>query len=107
MSRRLIKRDPIRGVDVYVDVDVDGHFVFSQVQRTRSFQTIINEVRAEADRTKTRRKRTQDHVQHVAEIPLIVVNRLMAEGIWGDEKKMKQWLNDPAHRDFRTGGGHL
>jgi hypothetical protein len=107
VSRRLIKRDPHRGIDIYVDVDADGGFVFSQVQRTRSFQTFVNETRAEANRTKTRRKRTQDHVQHVAEIPLIVVNRLMAEGIWGDQERMKKWLNDPSHRDFRTGGGTL
>lgn len=108
MSRRLIKRDPIRGIDVYLDIDVDGGFVFTQVQqRTRALQTFINETRAEHDRTRTRRKRTQEHVQHVAEIPMIVVNRLMAEGVWGDQAKMKKWLNDPSHRDFRTGGGRL
>lgn len=107
MTRRLIRRDPVRGVDVYVDIDADGGFLFSQVQRTAGLQTLINEQRAEYERMRTNRRRSQEHMQCVAHLPMIVVNRLMQAGIWGDTKKMRDWLNDPAHRDFRAGGGRL
>jgi len=102
---KLIRRDPIRGVSVYLDIDPDGSFLFTEVQNVRGLQTRINETAA--GQTSRRRPNTQRHMKQVAELPAIVVNRLIREGIWGDQKKMKQWLNDPDHRDFRTGGGRL
>ena len=43
----------------------------------------------------------------VATIPNIVIDRLMKDGIWGDKKAMKKWLNDPDQKAFRTGGKWL
>lgn len=41
----------------------------------------------------------------VATIPAEIVQKLMTEGIWGDQKAMKRWLNDPDNRCFRTRPG--
>jgi hypothetical protein len=102
---KLISRDPVRGVSVYLDIQPDGSFLFTEVQNVRGMQRRINEQSAES--TGRRRPNTQRTTRQVAELPAIVVNRLIREGIWGDDKKMRQWLNDPDHRDFRTGGGRL
>ena len=40
----------------------------------------------------------------VATIPNIIIDQLMKDGVWFDKKKMKQWLNDPDNKYFRTGG---
>lgn len=36
---------------------------------------------------------TQRHLRHVAEIPMAVVNQLIRDGIWGDEKAFRKWLD--------------
>lgn len=101
--RRLVTHDPLRGVDVYVDIGADGDFVFTQMQRrTGRLGRFVDETEAVATRDRTRRRGSQEHMRSVAEIPAVIVNRLMAEGIWGDWKKMRAWLNDPDHRAFRT-----
>lgn len=102
---RLISRDPVRGISVYLDIQPDGSFLFTEVQNVRGMQRRINE--AAAGNTGRRRPNTQRHAWQVAELPTIVVNRLIREGIWGDDKAMRRWLNDPDNRDFRTGGGRL
>jgi hypothetical protein len=38
---------------------------------------------------------------------MVVVNRLMNEGIWGDDQRMRRWLNDRDNRAFRTSGGRV
>jgi len=88
-----------------LDIQSDGSFLFTEVQNVRGLQNRINETAA--DNVGRRRPHSQKHMRQVAELPAIIVNRLIREGIWGDQKKMRQWLNDPDHRDFRTGGGRL
>ncbi len=44
-------------------------------------------------------------MRHVASIPAVVVEDLIKRKIWDDKKKMKQWLNDPDNRFFRTSHG--
>ena len=43
----------------------------------------------------------------VARIPMVVVEQMMREGIWGDQDRMKVWLNDPENAPFRTTKGKL
>ena len=38
----------------------------------------------------------------VASIPNIKVDELMRKGIWQNKSRLRQWLNDPANRMFRT-----
>lgn len=103
---RLISRDPVRRVSTYLEVEPDGSFLFTQVQDVRGLQTHITE-KANGWNPSFRRPNTQKHETQVAEIPAVIVNRLIQQGIWHDAKKMRQWLNDPDNRAFRTGGGRM
>ena len=106
MSRRLIRSDQNRGIDVYVDIDADGAFTFVEVARTSGLQQQINEKLAE-HRPGSMIGNTQRHMQEVAQLPLPVVHQLMREGRWRDDKAMRKWLNDPDNRCFRTTGGKV
>ena len=43
----------------------------------------------------------------VARIPMLLVEQMMREGVWGNQDKMKIWLNDPVNAPFRTTKGKL
>ena len=45
--------------------------------------------------------------RHVGFIPDYVLNEAMRDGWVNDRKKIKQWLNDPDNRKFRTWKGTL
>jgi hypothetical protein len=38
----------------------------------------------------------------VAMIPNIIIDKLIRDGIWGDQKRMKQWLNSSDNKGWRT-----
>jgi hypothetical protein len=44
---------------------------------------------------------------HVAEIPMQVVEQAHHEGWFHDQKKWKQWLNDPGNRPLRVTDGKV
>ena len=46
-------------------------------------------------------------LRHVAEIPMVVVQRAMREGWFNDGAKIKAWLNDPDNDVFRTWKGEV
>jgi hypothetical protein len=41
-------------------------------------------------------------LRRVASIPLILVYELKRKGIWGNQERMRKWLNDRDNRVFRT-----
>jgi hypothetical protein len=43
----------------------------------------------------------------VARIPLIVVEQMMREKIWGNQERMKEWLNHPDNTAWRTTKGKV
>src|SRR5262245_58446204 len=103
---RLISRDPLRRVSIWMEIEPDGSFLFTQVQDVRGLQTQITEA-ANEWRPGVLIGNTQRHEQRVAVIPMVVVNRLMNEGIWGNDERMRRWLNDRDNRAFRTSGGRV
>ncbi len=42
-----------------------------------------------------------------AEIPMVIVEKMMQDGSWGDPAAMKAWLNDPQNKCFRIWQGRL
>jgi len=48
-----------------------------------------------------------DDMKPVAEIPMVIVEKMMQDGSWGDAAAMKKWLNDPANRVFRIWQGKV
>lgn len=42
-----------------------------------------------------------------AEIPMVIVEKMMQDGSWGDPAAMKKWLNDPQNKCFRIWPGKV
>jgi len=38
---------------------------------------------------------------------MVLVQKLIAEGIWGDSKALLKWLDKPENKPFRTYAGRL
>ncbi|ANN76806.1 hypothetical protein [Bordetella flabilis] len=53
------------------------------------------------------RARYGDGMQHVARIPVVVLQDLRQRGVLKDPKRFKAWLNDPENRHFRTRPGQV
>tara|TARA_B100000809_G_scaffold57313_1_gene53434 strand:- start:144 stop:437 length:294 start_codon:yes stop_codon:yes gene_type:complete len=43
----------------------------------------------------------------VARIPLIVVEKMMRDKVWGNQERMKEWLNHPDNTAWRTTKGKV
>ena len=43
----------------------------------------------------------------VARIPLVVVEQMMREKVWGNQERMKEWLNHPDNTAWRTTKGKV
>ena len=43
----------------------------------------------------------------VARIPMVMVEQMMRDGIWGDQDRMREWLNNPENAPFRTTKGKV
>lgn len=43
----------------------------------------------------------------VASIPMIVVEKMMRDGTWGNQERMKAWMNDPVNTPWRTTKGKV
>ncbi len=43
----------------------------------------------------------------IARIPMLMVEQMMRDGIWGNQERMKEWMNDPVNAPFRTTKGKL
>jgi hypothetical protein len=83
--------------------DSDGNVTIEQVQNV---QDVID----------VNRQRFNDHDEHtpykgefvkVGSVPLVIFEQLRKDGILDDQERMKQWLNDPDNRVFRTRPGKV
>jgi hypothetical protein len=44
---------------------------------------------------------------HVARIPLIVVEQMIRDKVWGNQERMQEWLNHPDNAMWRTTKGKI
>ena len=104
---RLLKSDPIRGMQVWLDVDEDGAFTFRHEQA--SWREVIehNKEYTKVNPKNVHAGNTQNHMVKAAEIPLTIWMWLKEQGIAQDAKRLKAWLNDPDNRHLRTYDGRL
>ena len=84
--------------------NIDEKMVVESTQDTASILELNKEERNDFDTQKNSDMKYKEGWTKVATIPNIVIDQLMKDGVWFDKKKMKQWLNDPANKYFRTGG---
>tara|TARA_R100001509_G_scaffold126060_1_gene79511 strand:- start:433 stop:723 length:291 start_codon:yes stop_codon:yes gene_type:complete len=45
--------------------------------------------------------------RHVAEIPMVIYNKMLREGSIKDKSHLKRWLNDPDNKMFRVWKGKI
>ena len=105
--KRLLKHDPITGIDVFMHQNSDGS---TYIEQKQNFDNLIKLNKHMADDWRYGQMTgTQKHMAHVAEIPNVLYNELVQKfGRPADNPKAwKRWLNSNENRVFRTGGGYL
>lgn len=80
----------------------NGSFTIEEVQ---DYEPIIelNKFQANDDVPTTR----GENLRHMARIPMTLLMRLQAEGIFNDKERFEKWLDDPDNFAFRTRRGHI
>ena len=105
--KEQIDYDPESRVAEEVHVENDGRTILRLAQNVEDILDENKRLLADAPDTRLR-KIDQTGMRRVASIPMVVMEKLMREGIMGrgfkirDSERFKQWLNDPANRFFRT-----
>ena len=84
--------------------NIDEKMVVESTQDTASILELNKEERNGFDTQKNSDMKYKEGWTKVATIPNIIIDQLIKDGVWFDKKKMKQWLNDPDNKYFRTGG---
>jgi hypothetical protein len=105
--KRLLKKDPVTGQEVYIHQNTDGS---THIEQKQNFDNLLKLNKHMADDWRYGQMTgTQKHMAHVAEIPNVLYNELVKKfGRPADNPKAwKQWLNSNENRVFRTGGGYL
>ncbi len=98
MSKEIIEKDIVTTTAHYDDVNDR-----LTIERSQDIGAIIKNNKALYNET-TGYTPSKDF-KRVASIPAVIVEDLIKKKIWNDKKKMKQWLNDPENRFFRTSPG--
>ena len=57
--------------------------------------------------TNTKYKGDSTFSHKVASIPLIVVEKMMRDKVWGNQERMREWLNHPDNAPWRTTKGKV
>jgi len=93
-SKRLVRRDPLTGKEVWCHFQTDGGFVFEETVPVQPAPESRVDLRGN----------TQRHIQKIAEIPTPLYYQLWQK--FGDPKHnpsdWKRWLNDGDNSIFRT-----
>lgn len=101
--RRIISRNPVTGLETWFNYDnATGDTIITSEQEVAG---TIDLNKAQFNDAPSRWG--NDVFHKVASIPLVVLDDLQRRGIADDPAKMKQWLNDPDNRYFRTRPGNV
>lgn len=100
---RLIDFDPVTGVqeDYY---EIDGKWYLKQ---TQDVSNILELNKAEFNNVDERARFKHETMNHVARLPLVVLEDLRKRGILDDKKAFLKWLSDADNAAFRTRPGKL
>lgn len=85
---------------IHADTSDPDRFV---VQTTENLEPIIKHCKARREGLVAR----PDGLVPVAEMPMSVVERAMAEGWFDDDDAIRRWCNDPANAVFRIHEGRV
>jgi hypothetical protein len=102
MSRRLLSRDPVTGVESYFTYH-DDRDAFS-IETVQNVDDVLDENKRDYNDAQTGWK---GDMHKVASIPLSLYWELKMQGIIDDQTALKRWLNDPDNKYFRTKPGRV
>ena len=88
--------------------NLDGSLTSVSSQNDKDIKDVIDiNNRDKFDTRHDQYKGDSQFSHRVARIPLVLVEQMMREGIWGDQERMRVWLNDPENAPFRTTKGKV
>ena len=88
--------------------NLDGSLTLVSAQDDRALKKVSDLNDKDRFHTRTTKYKGDSVLSHkVASIPMIVVEKMMREGIWGNQERMKVWMNDPINAPWRTTKGKL
>jgi len=95
-------------IDTKIIQNLDGSLTVASTQEDRKLKDIYD-INKEDKFTLGRKNYNGDSQfsHRVARIPLIVVEKMMREGVWGNQERMREWLNNPDNAAWRTTKGKL
>ena len=102
MESRPFSNDPLTGTRTTFHYEDDGTVTLEKQQDVTALIEQNKSLMASTDE-----RARYGELQRVASIPLTVYFDLLQKGILKDPKRMKEWLNDPANRAFRTRPGRV
>ena len=88
--------------------NLDGSLTSVSTQNTEEIKDIVNANQREKREGGRNQYQGDTQFSHkVASIPMIVVEQMMRDGVWNDQERMREWLNNPENAPFRTTKGKL
>lgn len=76
------------------------------VERAENVSAVLDEAKRVREEHEGRWHK-RELLRPVAEVPASVVEQAMREGWFKDQKKWKQWMNNPDNKAFRIWGGRV
>jgi hypothetical protein len=102
-SKRVFSHDPTTGVTKWFHYDDDTEQVV--IETTQNVDAVLEDAKRSFNSYgKMARWGDGDRVAH---IPAAVYAKWCAEGKLGDQTTIRNWINDPANKHFRTRPGRV
>ena len=95
-------------IDTKIIANLDGSLTVASQQNDKVVKKLAELKTKDKFHNRNTQYKGDSVMSHkVASIPLIVVEQMMREGIWGNQERMKVWMNDPANAMWRTTKGKV
>ena len=95
-------------IDTKIITNLDGSLTVASQQDDKAVKKVSEFNQQDKFRAGRNKYKGDSQFSHrVARIPLIVVEKMMREGVWGNQERMKEWLNHPDNAPWRTTKGKI
>lgn len=84
--------------------DPEGEF---HIRTAQDLEPVLDLAKSMREDNEVIGHRKSRNLVPVAEVPMLVVEKAMREGWFNDQKKWRQWINDPQNRPFRVTDGRF
>lgn len=103
MTKRILNTDPLAGTTTWHHYDEMEDM--TTIETSQDVTDLVESNKSQFNDTDERDR--YGEMTRVASIPMNVYFDLKKQGILGDQKKMKAWLNNSDNRFFRTRPGKI